>query len=78
VEPALHFQWLLAGMAQSAIRGGGSWNDVSPLEVGYLLYQVRDEFRSAGMPVVLQDIVFGFLARLAIILGKTKDIASKD
>jgi hypothetical protein len=65
-------------MARSAIRAGGSWKDAPLLEVAYLMHQVRDEYRLAGMPVLVQDLLFGLLARVAVLLGKTKEIAPKD
>jgi mannose-6-phosphate isomerase-like protein (cupin superfamily) len=78
VEPALHFQWFLGEMARAAIRAGGSWKDVPLLEVAYILHQVRSEYRLAGMPILVQDLLFGLLARAAVLLGKTKEIAAKD
>lgn len=78
VEPALHFQWMLTEIAKSAIRAGGNWKKVPLVELAYIFYQVRDEYRLAGMPFWLQDIVFGALSRVAVLLGKTKDIAPKD
>jgi mannose-6-phosphate isomerase-like protein (cupin superfamily) len=77
VEPALHFQWFLSEMAKSAIRAGGSWKDLPVFEAAYILHQMRDEYRLAGMPVLVQDIVFGLLARVAVLLGRTKHITPK-
>jgi hypothetical protein len=77
LEPAFHFQWFLTEMARSAIRGGGSWDDLPLLEAAYILHQVRDQYRVAGIPFLAQDIVFGFLARVAVVTGRTKQIAPK-
>jgi len=78
IEPALHFQWMLTEVAKSAIRAGGSWKDLPLLELAYIFYQVRDEYRVGGIPFWMQDIVFGALSRLAVLLGKTRAIAPKD
>jgi quercetin dioxygenase-like cupin family protein len=78
VEPALHFQWFLSEMAKAAIRAGGSWRDVPLLEVGFLLYHVRDEYRLGGMPIFVQDLLFGALAWIAILVGRTKYIQPKE
>jgi quercetin dioxygenase-like cupin family protein len=77
VEPALHFQWFLSEMAKIAIRGGGAWNDVPLLEAGFLLYHMRDEYRLGGIPVVVQDLLFGALAWIAERVGRTRDIEPK-
>lgn len=74
IEPALNFQWMITELAQAAIRAGGSWGDLPLPELAYILRQVRDEYRVAGMPVVLQDILFGLLARVAVLRGKTVEI----
>jgi mannose-6-phosphate isomerase-like protein (cupin superfamily) len=77
IEPALHFQWFLTEMAKSAIRGGGSWKDLPVLEAAYILHQVRDEYRVAGIPILMQDLAFGLLSGVAVLLGKTKHIEPK-
>jgi mannose-6-phosphate isomerase-like protein (cupin superfamily) len=78
MAPALHFQWALSELARAAIRAGGSWDDLPFLEMAYIMYAVRDEYRVAGMPVVVQDVLFGVAARLASVLGRTKEIAPRD
>ena len=78
MEPALNFQWALTELAKAAIRAGGSWDDLPLPEIAYILNQVRDEYRVAGIPFVLQDIFFGILARVVVLQGKAKDIAPKD
>jgi mannose-6-phosphate isomerase-like protein (cupin superfamily) len=78
VKPALHFQWFLTEMAKAAIRSGGSWKDLPFLEAAYILFQVRGEYRVAGIPFALQDLILGSLARMAVLLGKTKNIAPMD
>jgi quercetin dioxygenase-like cupin family protein len=75
VEPALHFQWFLQEMARSAIRNGGSWQDLPFLEAAHMLYLMRDEYRLADLPAGLQRVAFGVLSRLARLLGRTREIA---
>ena len=77
VEPALHFQWFLTEMAKSAIRGGGSWKDIPLLELAYLLFEMRDQYRVSEMPTIMQSGLFGFLSQLAQLFGKTGQIAPK-
>ncbi len=74
LEPALNFQWALTELARAAIRAGGSWEDLPLPELAYILRQVRDEYRVAGIPFAVQDIVFGLLARVAALQGKTEEI----
>jgi len=75
VEPALNFQWFLTESARSAIRtGGGSWKKASLLEAAWILHQVRGEYRLAGMPAVVQNLLIGTLARTATVLGRTRNI----
>jgi quercetin dioxygenase-like cupin family protein len=74
-EPALNFQWALTELARAAIRAGGSWADLPLPELAYILRQVRDEYRVVGIPFVLQDILFGLLARVAVLQGRAKEIA---
>jgi hypothetical protein len=70
-EPALNLQWFLTEGAESAIRSGGSCKDASLLETAYILHQIPGEYRLAGMPAVLQDLLVGTLAKVATLLGKT-------
>ncbi len=73
-EPVLHNEWFISEYAKAAIRNGGRWADIPLLEAGYILYEVRDEFRVGGIPIFLQDILFGVLAGLAKIMNKSKNI----
>jgi len=77
VEPALDFQWFLSEAAKSAIRNGGSWNNMPLLEAGHLMWLSRDQQRVGGMPYFIQDILFGFISLLAVLFGKAKNIAPK-
>jgi len=77
VEPALDFQWFISEAAKSAIRNGGSWKD-SPLpEAGHLMWLSRDQQRIAGLPYVIQDLLFFTLSVIARITGKAKNISPK-
>jgi len=75
VAPALHFQWFLTESAASAIRGGGRWKDMSLLEAGYILNQVPDEYRLAGVPALVQRLLFRLLATVAVLTGKAGNVA---
>jgi len=74
VEPALKFQWFLSESAASAIRGGGSWRDMSLLDAGWILRRMKGEYRLAGMPDQIQDAVFLGLATLADLTGRSRHI----
>jgi len=74
IEPALNFQWFLTEAARSAIRHGGSWKDMPLLETSYIISQVSDEHDWPGMPRVAKRLLFGTLARLAVLLKKTGDV----
>jgi mannose-6-phosphate isomerase-like protein (cupin superfamily) len=75
VEPPLHFVWFLTEMGKVAIRNGGAWRDIPLLEAAYVLHRMGKEYRLAAMPPFVQDILFGILGRLAVLLGRTRDIA---
>jgi mannose-6-phosphate isomerase-like protein (cupin superfamily) len=75
IEPALNFQWFMTEAARSAIRNGGSWKDMPLLEAGYILDQVRDEYDFPRLPPIAKRLFFGTLARAAVVLGKTREIA---
>jgi quercetin dioxygenase-like cupin family protein len=76
-KPALNLQWFLTEMAESAIRGGGRWDDASLLDAGYTLHQIRGEYRFAGMPALVQTAIVSVLAATALLLGKTKRISPR-
>jgi mannose-6-phosphate isomerase-like protein (cupin superfamily) len=75
VEPALHFQWFLTEMANAANRGGGSWDDMPLLEAAYILFKVRREYQLAGTPAVIQSLLFGLLAGVAVLTGRSKRVS---
>jgi quercetin dioxygenase-like cupin family protein len=75
IEPALNFQWFLTEAARSAIRNGGAWKDAPLLETAYIVDQVVDEHDAPGLPPALKRVLFWTLARLAVLLGRTREIA---
>ncbi len=76
MEPALNFQWFLTEAARSAIRNGGSWKDAPLLETAYIIDQVIDEHDLPDLPPTVKRVLFRTLARLAVLLRKTGEIAS--
>jgi quercetin dioxygenase-like cupin family protein len=76
-DPALGLYWFLSEAAKLAIVRGGSWKDLPLPEASWLLYNLRDEYRLAGIPFILQNILFGTLATVARITGRTRKIAPK-
>jgi quercetin dioxygenase-like cupin family protein len=75
MEPALNFQWFMTEAARSAIRNGGSWKDLPLLEVSYILAQVIDEHDYPQMPPAVKRLLFRVLARMAVLLKKTGEVA---
>lgn len=75
IEPALHFQWYMTEAARSAVRNGGKWKNTPLLEIAYIMDQVGDEYDMPGLPPVVKRILFRTLARLAVLLRKTGEIA---
>lgn len=71
-EPALHIEWMLQSMGNTAMERGGDWNKVPPLAAMHLLWKMRKEYRLAGMPYWLQDALFGFASLLARLTGAHK------
>ncbi len=71
-EPALHIEWMLQSMGDTAMERGGDWNKVPPLAAMHLLWRMRKEYRLAGMPFWLQDALFGFASLLARLTGAHK------
>lgn len=71
-EPALNTEWMLQTMGEDAMQNGGDWAKIPLLPVAYLMYQMRKEYRIAGMPYWLQDALFGLLASIAKLTGASK------
>lgn len=69
-EPALHTEWMLQTMGEWAVARGGDWNNLPLLPASYLFFRMRSEYRFAGMPFWLQDVLLGFLAGIAVITGE--------
>jgi mannose-6-phosphate isomerase-like protein (cupin superfamily) len=77
LEPALDFQWFISEAAKLAINNGGSMKNIPLPEAGYLMWLSRDQQRIGGVPHFMQDILFGALAMLARISGRTRNISPK-
>lgn len=54
------------------MQNGGNWVKVPLLSTAYLMYQMRKEYRIAGMPHWLQDVLLGLLASIAKLIGVSK------
>jgi len=78
VEPALHMEWMLHEMAVSAIRNGGDWKSLPLLEAGFVLHELRDEYRFAAMPAFIVRPLFALLHGLARLTGASKRIADRE
>jgi mannose-6-phosphate isomerase-like protein (cupin superfamily) len=73
-EPALSIEWMLQRLGEWAMSRGGDWKRVPILPAAYLMFLLRDEYRLAGMPFWLQDVLFGSLAGVALITGQARDM----
>jgi Mannose-6-phosphate isomerase len=73
-EPALNTEWMLQTMGDDAMKNGGDWEKVSLLPAMYIMYKMRREYRLAGMPYWLQDVIFGIGAGVAKMTGAARKI----
>lgn len=73
-EPALNTEWMLQTLGAWAVARGGDWNRLPLLPAAYVFFLVRKEYRLAGMPFWLQDVVFGVLAGIAVITGQVRGL----
>lgn len=73
-EPALNTEWMLQTMGEDAMKNGGDWAKVSLLPAMFMMYKLRHEYRIAGMPVWLQNILFGIGAGIAKLTGAAKKV----
>ncbi len=73
-EPALNAEWMLQTLGDDAVKNGGDWAKVSLLPAMYIMYKMRHEYRSSGMPVWLQNLIFGTGAAIATLTGAHKKI----
>lgn len=46
-------------------------------EMGYIMWQCRDEQRIGGMPIFVENLLLGTLALFTKITGRAKSIAPK-
>lgn len=74
-EPALNTEWMLQTMGEDAMKNGGDWDKMSILPAMYMFYQLRHEYRFAGMPYWLQDVIFGIGAGIAKMTGAAKKVS---
>ncbi len=71
-----NFQWFMMETAKVAVAKNASRNDISILpEMGYIMWQCRDEQRMGGMPLWVENLIIGTLALIAKLSGKAKKIA---
>ena len=73
-EPALNTEWMLQTMGEDAMKNGGDWAKMSLLPAIYIFYKMRREYRLAGMPGWLQDVLFGLGAGIARLTGAAKKV----
>ncbi|MFN8008894.1 MAG: cupin domain-containing protein [Terriglobia bacterium] len=73
-EPALKTEWMLQTMGAWAVERGGDWNKLPLLPTGYVLLIMRKEYRLAGIPFWVQDVLIGMLAGLAILTGQARRV----
>lgn len=69
-EPALNTEWMLQSMGEWAMERGGDWRKVPLVPTACLMFRLRGEYRLAGMPFWLQDVLFGILTVVAHITGQ--------
>lgn len=73
-EPALNTEWMLQTLGEDAMKNGGDWEKVPLLTMIYVMYKMRHEYRLSGIPVWLQNILFGMGAAIAKWTGAAKKI----
>lgn len=73
-EPALNTEWMLQTMGEDAMKNGGDWDKMSLLPAMYIFYKMRREYRFAGMPAWLQDVLLGIGAGIARLTGAAKKV----
>ncbi len=73
-EPALNTEWMLQTMGEDAMKNGGDWAKVSLLPTMHIMYKMRHEYRIAGMPTWLQDVLFGMGAAIAKLTGSAQKV----
>lgn len=73
-EPALHTEWMLQTLGEWAVARGGDWRKLPLLPASYLFFRMRKEYRLAGLPFWLQDLLLGSLAGIAMITGQARGL----
>jgi hypothetical protein len=73
-EPALNTEWMLQTLGGWAVARGGDWKHMPLLPAAYVFFLLRKEYRFAGMPFWLQDVMLGLLAGIAAITGQARGL----
>jgi mannose-6-phosphate isomerase-like protein (cupin superfamily) len=73
-EPALNTEWMLQTMGEWAVARGGDWDKVPLLPATYLFFLMRKEYRFAGMPFWVQDVLLGLFAGIAVLTGQARGL----
>lgn len=73
-EPALNTEWMLQTLGDEAVKNGGDWSKAGLLPTLYIMHKMRWEYRLAGMPVWVQNLMFGAGAAIAKLTGASKRI----
>ena len=71
-EPALNIEWMLQRLGEWAMDRGGDWKKVPLLSGAYVMFRLRREYRLAGMPFWVQDVLFAVLAGVAYVTGHAR------
>lgn len=58
-------------------RNGGDWKSLPLLEAGYVLHELRDEYRLAAIPAFVARPLFALLHRIARSTGAASKIADR-
>lgn len=61
-------------MGEWAMDRGGDWRNVPLLPAACIMFRLRGEYRLAGMPFWLQDVLFGILTVVAHVTGQAKQV----
>jgi len=73
-EPALNIEWMLQSLGEWAMDRGGDWKKMPLLPAASLMFMLRSEYRLAGMPFWMQDVLLGSLAGVARITGQAQRV----
>lgn len=74
-EPALDIEWMLQSIGEWAMERGGDWKNMPLLPAAYIMFLLRRQYRLAGMPFWVQDVLFGLLAGVAYVTGQARRVS---